>query len=103
MKKTLFLTAALALSLSAGGAYAQPSQAQGGGATSPTSNPPAASDATRQGGTGMVGSGPSGNAGVSGSATTGSTTSTNTTPTNPAGPTGAGSANTSGATGTNNR
>lgn len=49
MKKALFLTAALALSLSAGGAYAQPSQAQGGGATAPTSNPPAASDATRPG------------------------------------------------------
>lgn len=38
--KTLFLTTVVALSLSAGGAFAQPSQAQGGGQTSPTGNTP---------------------------------------------------------------
>lgn len=63
--KTLFLTTVMALSLSAGGAFAQPSQAQGGGATSPTSNPPGASDATRSG-TGMTSGGAMSNPGMSG-------------------------------------
>jgi len=100
MNKILFSTAALALSLAAGGAYAQPSQAQGGGSTAPTSNPPAASDATRPGTTG----GAMMNSGMSGPVRAGSTGSTNTTATNPAGPNTANNpSSTSGAAGTNNR
>lgn len=95
MRKTLFLTATLFVSLAAGAASAQPSQAQGGGATAPTSNPPAASDATRPGSMGAGGTSSPGMAG--------SSSSTSTTASNPAGPSSAGPTSNSGATGTNNR